>query len=91
MSAPSQKITFAEMRDSDVRGLLIHYADCHDCDQRTEAPAFLLLRGSHVLSGLRLSRHTDSGPASAAMTPLRPDLCQRFSCIACATPLLGLS
>ena len=27
------KITFAEMRDSGVRGLLIYCADSHDCDQ----------------------------------------------------------
>jgi hypothetical protein len=28
-----QKITFAEMRDSGVRGILIYYAGCLDCDQ----------------------------------------------------------
>jgi hypothetical protein len=27
------KISFGEMRDSGVRGLLIYYADCRDCDQ----------------------------------------------------------
>jgi len=33
------KITFAEMRDSGVRGLLINCADRHDCDQRGPKPA----------------------------------------------------
>ena len=38
MTERPTKITFAEMRDSGVRGLLIYYTDCHDCDQRRLRP-----------------------------------------------------
>jgi hypothetical protein len=34
MTERPTKITFGEMRDMGVRGILMYCADCHDCDQR---------------------------------------------------------
>src|SRR6516165_9997987 len=38
MSDRPTKISFGEMRDSGVRGILVYRADCHDCDQRDRSP-----------------------------------------------------
>jgi hypothetical protein len=43
MTDRPQKITFAEMRDMGVRGILVYCADCHDCHQRDRSPRALLL------------------------------------------------
>jgi len=38
MSDRPTKISFGEMQDSGVRGILVYRADCHDCDQRDRSP-----------------------------------------------------
>ena len=72
MTDRPQKITFAEMRDMGVRGILVYCADCHDCHQRDRSPRALLLMIALAARCLCGSQDSETSPAglSSARRPL---------------------